>query len=991
MNRFLISFLCNQYKTVMAVAAVTSFTIVLVAIYSDDSPSYFAKQNYTTAQGPEPKGAGYFYSAKRIRLNGELSDKKIDDSDEAMTQKNIAEAVVKKRQWLASRQSAGVSMDNWQAMGPFNVGGRSRAMVFSPANSNIMYSAGVSGGVFKSLDSGQSWQSISDDLENMAVVTLAISEQQPDTLFAGTGEGHYVGRPITRSRGVEGNGIFVSIDAGNSWTAVAYTLNNPDFRFVNKLRITPENILIAATGTGLWRSMDLGASWQLVLDQQQRTGGCLEVEVKPGDSEVMLASCGSFFESAVFRSVDSGNSWTEILSAPDMGRSLIAFAKSQPETVYIVAAQNESGDIPHALQGLYRSNDSGASWDLVTDINSPNPLNRLLLSNPISAHFCPEGEFTSNGIYGQGWYSTLLSVDPVDPERVWVGALDLMRSDDGGANFGLASYWWARDLDPQQGEVLADSYVHADQHKLLFHPDYDGVTEQRIYSLNDGGIYVTDTPNGELSANPCDENSTPIQWQALNSGYAVNQFYHGAVSPDGRMLVGGMQDNGTYILDTITDASRWRPLTGGDGGYAAFDPTNVNELYISSQFANLRRFNLQDNDGVPVGVGIQEFRPFITPFIVDPNQGERLFLTASSLWRSDNRGDEWIQVSTPNYEDVVLDWLSAVAVQPGNPDGVLVGSSDGYLYRHDNATFADNTYEMSRQRLSQGYISSISYHPFDIDSVYATVSTFGETHIHYSSDNGISWMGIDGMENGTAFPDIPAHDVVKAPEDDVTLYVGSDLGVYISRDNGNSWNPLGTGFPNAPVERLVLIRNDLQSSLFAFTYGRGAFKLDMTDVPNIAPEARDIEYSGTIDTGVTLTYDFSDAFVDRNLDQITVSASELPEGVTLDGGVLIANFEQAGEYDITITGSDGELSADLSFIITVEDSAPPPPPPPQDPPVPEPPASSSSGGASWYLLLMLVMILPLRLFCTSHEIGSLKPKQKRGECTRFPFHFKAVF
>ena len=108
--------------------------------------------------------------------------------------------------------------------------------------------------------------------------------------------------------------------------------------------------------------LGIQASWQLVLDQRQRVGGCPEVEIKPGDANVMLASCGSFYESAVFRSVDGGNSWTEILSYPDMGRALIAFSQSQPETVYIVAAQNESGDIPHALQGLYRSNDSGASW-----------------------------------------------------------------------------------------------------------------------------------------------------------------------------------------------------------------------------------------------------------------------------------------------------------------------------------------------------------------------------------------------------------------------------------------------------------------------------------------------------------------------------------------------------------------------------------------------------------------------------------------------------
>lgn len=924
------------YATLFLTIALVTWNAIFDKGYGNSVESY----NRSEKSGPPKKVAGYIYSAKRTNLT-----KAVD------TQKKLTQALSQRRQYFAENATD----LEWQSVGPYNIGGRTRALVFSPNDSNVIYTAGVSGGVFKSVDSGQQWQPVSDDLENLAVVTLAILPDQPDTIFAGTGEGQYVGRPVTRSRGVEGNGIFISSDGGDTWQSLSFTLNNPDFRFVNKLRVGGNNQLFAATETGIWRSADLGSSWEVVLDQDFRVGGCLEVEIKPDDPEVILASCGSFEDSAMYQSTDNGDNWQEVLTAPDMGRTVITFAPSQPSTVYALAAQNQFGQRPYAVQGLYRSLDSGGSWTLISDSNSANPINQILLSNAPFALQCPDNVLNPSRIFGQGWFDIVLRVDPVDPERLWAGGVDLFRSDDGGVNFNMVSFWQA---SPAFGGNGAASYVHADQHQIIFHPDYDAVTETRVYAINDGGVFVTSNPNAEVASNPCDATSTAIAWTALNQNYAVNQFYHGSVSTDGTVLLGGMQDNGTYIS---RQGEAWQKVQGGDGAYSAQDPNDPDTLYVSSQFAALSRIalaaDIEESQETFIDGGIQENRPFITPYLLDSNNANRLFLAASSLWRSDNRGDDWQQISVPHYDNVVLDWLSALAVKPGDANDVLVGSSDGYIYRHDSALSADGSFTMPNTKISDGFVSSVNFAPFETDIAYATVSTFGESHIYYSQNAGVDWVVIDGSGEG-AFPDIPAHDVIKAPEDNTTLYVGSDLGVYKSEDNGELWLPFGAGLPNTPVEKLVLIRHNLESSLFAFTYGRGAFRLMLTDVVNLPPTQVINSLFARIDTGDQFSVDLNPGFNDRNQDPVLFVSAGLPDGLSLtQSGILSGQYDQAGTYEIPLEATDGELST--AFVVTITVNEPPAPP---VIPVPTPPASTSSGGGmSWMLLLMFSILIVKRV------------------------------
>ena len=665
----------------------------------------------------------------------------------------------------------------------------------------------------------------------------------------------------------------------------------------------------------------------------------LKSPFKPNEQSVLLASCGNFQNAAVYRSDDHGETWQSVLSAPDMGRTITAFAPSDPTVVYAIAAQNTQGQTPYALQGFYRSDNGGLTWTLMTDSQDQNLLNRVVLSNPDAAIECPGNQFNSQNFYGQGWYDSLLTIDPTDADRVWVGAIDLFRSDDGGRNFGRASIAYGQPTAPSQ-------YVHPDHHLVRYHPNFDGVNETRMYNANDGGLYLSTNPNDEIAYSVCDNAPLKVRWQTLNNNYSVNQFYHGSVSKDGKMVMGGMQDNGTWA---IRDGEQWEFVGDGDGSYSAIDPDNNDIIYTSSQFAQLVRTNLADGTSTYASPGV-EFGAFITPWLLNEENSSQLFLSATALWRSDNRGDTWTQISTSNYTNVTLNWLSSLAVKPGNADKVLVGSSDGYIYFHDAALSADSSYEMSKQKISDGFVSSLQFARHSPDRVYATVSTFGEPHIHYSDNDGVSWQVLDGSGENP-FPDIPAHDVIKTPEDDNTLYVASDLGVYVSRNHGESWLPLAPGLPNTPVETLVLVRYQLQSSLFAFTYGRGAFRLDLTDVVNLAPQQSVSQLSVQDVTNREFSFDLSKVFIDRNQDVLTFGSDALSENLQLSvNGLLTGSYPEAGNYEVSIFASDGEHKTESSVAISI--TAPPP--------SGNNNGSGSGGGSLWWLTLLLVSVYSYR-------------------------------
>ncbi len=873
---------------------------------------------------PSPNGAAQYFSNKRLAKGASR-----------LPSENIVRAIQDKRQYFAENKTH--SADPWINLGPENVGGRTRSFIFHPTDSELIYSAGVSGGVWKSTNGGSDWVPIADDIENLAVVSLALYSSTPATILAGTGEGVYIGRPIVRSRGVEGNGIFKSTDGGDTWQAVTQTLNNPDFQFVNKLRTAPDNTAFAATGKGIWRSTDFGEQWELVLDQSDKVGGCHEIEIRPASNpNQLLVSCGSFETAAVYKSNDNGDSWVSVIEEVNQGRTTIAFAPSNPARVYALSAQNQFGTYPYGVNGLYRSDDGGDNWSLVSDYQAANVNNRALLATTNYVFDCGASEtYQSGRLAGGGWYYNLITVDPTNADRIWTGGLDLWRSDDGGENFSLASFWWASE---QQ-----NSYIHGDHHSIVYHPNYDGVDENRMFASNDGGIWQTTNSTAALATNNCDPNTAQVSWQSLNQNYAVTQFYHGSVSNDGQTMIGGSQDNGTIWRSA---SGEWEQINGGDGSYSAIDPDDPNLVYVSSQYANLVRINIKPGGNARTNIsdGITEPGLFITPFTLDQNDTSRLWLAGLALWRSDDRGDSWVKASTDEYTMNFIDGLSALAVSPGDSNKIILGGTDGNIFIHSSALSGNSGSQMDAIKIADGYVSSVNFDRNNPSKVVATISTFGQQHAWLSEDAGTNWLAIDPL-GAAGLPDVPTHDIIVAPHDTNTLYVATDIGVYSSEDNGASWQPLTTGMPNVAVEKLVYVRNNLQTFLFAFTYGRGTFRTQLNDIENFAPMANQSIPSLTVEQGEQVSRSVKSHFNDQNGDTLTFTASGLPAGLSFSSnGLLTGSSATVGVSNATITASDSELSVASQLQITITESA----------------SSSSGGGSFSWLLLVLVSLIMLK-------------------------------
>jgi hypothetical protein len=328
-----------------------------------------------------------------------------------------------------------------------------------------------------------------------------------------------------------------------------------------------------------------------------------------------------------------------------------------------------------------------------------------------------------------------------------------------------------------------------------------------------------------------------VSWRPLNRFYGVTQFYHGAVFPDGESYLGGAQDNGTLLGSDQRGLNRWIEIQGGDGGYAAIDPQNPATIYASTQNGRVWKSTTGGAlfvgavDGITDTGGGDDYRAvsdgflFIAPLEMDPNDSSRLWLGGRRLWRTDNGAERWSSAS------VALEGggkASAIAVAEGDSDNLLVGSDNGFIYRSDSATTATGESVWASVRPRRGFVSSLAFDPQDPRVAYATYAGFGGKHVWRTRDGGVTWEAIDGR-GAAAVPNIPVHSLAIDPRDSAVLYLGTDIGVFVSTDSGASWAVENTGFATAVTEHLVVVEGDRREpdQLFAFTHGRGAWKVEL--------------------------------------------------------------------------------------------------------------------------------------------------------------------
>ena len=704
----------------------------------------------------------------------------------------------------------GAALGNWTGVGPGNVGGRIRSMVIDPATPATIYIGGVAGGVWKTTNAGATWTPLTDLLANLAVCSMAMDPKNSSVIYAGTGEGYY------NVDAVRGAGIFKTTNAGTNWTQLASTAN-ADFYYVNKIVVSPNvsSRLYAATRKGVAVSTDTGASWTLKLDAEN-VNGCTDLVVRTDitSADTLIASCGTYLtapaQAAIHRSEDNGQTWTSVHTQTNMDRTSLAIAKSDQTILYALVSSNASGNWNNGLLTVLKSVNGGASWVAVYTRSEAKILDNMLLTNVCSA-FCAQCE-ASDTYANQGWYDNVIAVDPINPNIVWTGGIDLFRSNNGGVSWGLASVWWAN--------TSKAAYNHADHHVLVFHPNYNGDSNKTLYSGNDGGLYRTDDARADTTTETCSDSASKVTWVSLNNGLGITQYYYGAVYPGGTSFFGGAQDNGTTRGTLAAGANAWTTLLGGDGGAVAVNPQNTDTLYGEYTNLSLQRSTNGGTAFTQATTGITEASTnfaFIAPFTMDPNSPANLWTGGKTLWRTTNGADAWTQASTALAGDGTV---SAIAVAPGNSNIVAVGTNKGSVFVSTTALSTTGTSVWTSTKPVDGNIAALAFDPGDSNILYATCSNFGQPHVLKSTNRGATWTTITGT-GATALPDIPTFGIVIDPNFRSRLYVGTDLGIFASLDGGATWAVENSGFANVITESLVV--ESVSKRLYAFTHGRGVW------------------------------------------------------------------------------------------------------------------------------------------------------------------------
>ncbi len=785
-----------------------------------------------------PGQAQRYHNAKRLPLDRTIDTRaayaRAEQHARRMPMYSVAERRMLSPVESRAARDGGVSTvvrGEWESLGPNQVGGRIRAIVIDPRKPEIMYVGGVSGGVWKTQKNGGVWHFVASELQNIAVNSMVMHPGKSKTLLVGTGEGYF--REDVRGTGLplRGGGIFRTTDGGKDWSQLPGT-EGEDFWFVNDLVYSADGQRIyAATRTGVHRSSDDGQTWRHVL-RSKENGGCLDLAIRTDMADdVLFASCGTFDQASIYRSVDAagrrggGIKFERVLRDPGMGRTSIAIAPSDQGIIYALAASNRGGTYEQALHAVFRSDAGGArgSWEATVRNSDPAAHNTWLLHNPILMTVEECGLGGSNLVLPMGWYVNALAVDPVDPDRVWAGGVDWFRSEDGGRSWAPASYWWSS---------IAPSFTHADQHVLVFHPDYDGVGNQTIYIGNDGGIAKSRNAAARLGSGRdalCNPGTSGVEFRKDFVDLRITQFYHGMPFASGDRLLGGTQDNGTRLGRIGRNLWSWPSVFGGDGGYVAIDPRDPDVFYVESQNGNLAKTTdggvtmMSARAGLPPGDG-QFLDPggnfvFITPFVMDPGNPDRLWIGGRQMYRTDDGAALWQAAST-----MLKGRATAIAVAPADSERVAAGTETGFIYLTDGGGTATGATTWRARRPRKAWVTWVAFDPTDSQVLYATYGGFGGRHVYRSTNGGRRWKPIDG-EGASGLPDIPVHVVLVDPEDSERLFLGTDLGVFVSVDGGASWAQENAGFGNIVTESLHLQREGRARMLYAFTHGRGAWRV----------------------------------------------------------------------------------------------------------------------------------------------------------------------
>jgi len=694
----------------------------------------------------------------------------------------------------------------YRSLGPAR-GGRVTTVTGVPSQPFTFYMGSTGGGVWKTVDAGQTWMNVTDGQIGVGSMgAIDVSQSDPNTIYIGTGSDGL------RSNVSIGDGVYKSTDAGKTWTHVGLR----DAGNIGGLRVHPSNpdvAFVAAIGNpfkpnadrGVFRTKDGGKSWQKVLFVSDSTGA-VDVEFQPGNPNVVFAALwrgerkpwtiiSGAREGGIYRSTDGGDSWTKVTNGlPNelVGKANIAVSNANPNRIYVLIEAKPGS-------GLYRSDDGGQSFQLAS---------------------------TFAQIITRPFYYTTITADPKNADVVYAGSEGYYRSSDAGKT-------WQTMRVP-----------HGDNHDMWINPNNSDVMIQS----NDGGANVS--LNGGRTWSTQYNQPTAEIYQV----YLDNQFPY--------RLYGAQQDNSTLVVPSLPTwsgslddpAQAWRTGPGCETGPITPHPTNADTVYGSCK-GQFSRMSLKTGQEKQYWVGAQSlygnpgkdliFRfQRVSPMEISPHDPRTIYYGSQYVHRTRDEGVTWEKISPdltandPKYQDrpsgepITIDVtgeeyysvIYAIEESPLEAGVIWTGANDGpfYVTRDNGKTWSNVT---PKAQPPGCRVQSIDPSPHRKGSAYYSVLCYQlgdfQPYIWRTDDYGRTWTRLTNGTNGIRNNE-PTRVAREDPDREGLLFAGTEFGMYVSFDNGKRWQPLQLNLPATPVTDLKIHKKDLVLA----TQGRGFWILD---------------------------------------------------------------------------------------------------------------------------------------------------------------------
>jgi len=691
---------------------------------------------------------------------------------------------VSQRSGASGNKNINLFSGNWTSIGPDqNIGGRILSIAIDPQNGNNIFIGSASGGIWKTTTAGvgsNAWQPVETDYPVLGVASIIIHPTNSNIIYAGTGEVYRadtsnIGFNVWKARGTYGIGILKSINGGASWSRI-FTKNQSDLFGIQMLKFDPSDpdIVYACSTDGLYRSGDAGSTWLKILDKIYIS----DIVINPSNTNQIVVAVGNLTNSdkGIYRSINGGSTWTKITSGlPSSFQGFTRLDNVTANSNMIIASIGRSAG---SLDELYRSMDFGSSWSI--------------LSN-------------SNHCEYQFWFAHDVAINPSNTNQIMMGGVPLYRY-----NISLA-------------DQTSIGGVHADIHDIEFDPSNNNV----VYIACDGGMYRSSNSGASFTM--------------INGGLQAVQFYASfAVSPSNpNVMIGGLQDNGVIRYN----GTGWTSVAGGDGGPCVFHPTNSNIVFASN---DARRVLRSTNGGSSFSSEVLESwaftadsrTAFMAPVAISQSNPTVMYVASDNLHKSTSSGTAgtWngnTAGSATSYIEAEHKTAIALAVSATNANKLYLSTSPFAQYDNDVNNLHINTppnvfkstnggsgFVNIKGTLPDRFVMDFAISPTNDDSVWIVLGGYGTSHVYVTANGGSSWTS-----TGTVLPDVPHNAILLDPGNPSIIYVGNDLGVYMSPDNGTTWYDFNNALWDATL--IMDLAVTANNKIVAATHGKGAFISDM--------------------------------------------------------------------------------------------------------------------------------------------------------------------